>query len=91
MAEVHKPACAATGSLLDPTGDAHQLHVVDPHRLHLPDNFVLSAGLNVGTVISAIIIFFTLQLPQGGQLGTLNWWGNTVCLELSPSPPPLLL
>ncbi|EFP80734.2 uncharacterized protein PGTG_06690 [Puccinia graminis f. sp. tritici CRL 75-36-700-3] len=44
-------------------------------------NFVLSAGLDVGTVIGAIVIFFTLQLPRGGQLGTLNWWGNTVYLE----------
>ncbi|PLW42849.1 hypothetical protein PCASD_07221 [Puccinia coronata f. sp. avenae] len=44
-------------------------------------NFVLSAGLDVGTVIGAIIIFFTLQLPRGGQLGTLNWWGNTVYLD----------
>ncbi|KAH9447028.1 hypothetical protein Pst134EA_029013 [Puccinia striiformis f. sp. tritici] len=44
-------------------------------------NFVLSAGLDVGTVIGAIVIFFTLQLPKGGQLGTLNWWGNTVYLE----------
>ncbi|MBW0525345.1 hypothetical protein O181_065060 [Austropuccinia psidii MF-1] len=41
-------------------------------------NFVLSAGLDVGTVISAVMIFFTLQLPNGGSIATLKWWGNTV-------------
>jgi len=43
-------------------------------------NFVLSAGLDVGTVISGIVIFLALQLPKGGAL-QLNWWGNTVYTE----------
>lgn len=46
-------------------------------------NFVLSAGLDVGTVISAIVIFLTVQLPRPGADGTLNWWGNTVYVKLS--------
>ncbi|KAH9814731.1 OPT oligopeptide transporter protein-domain-containing protein [Melampsora americana] len=41
-------------------------------------NFVLSAGLDVGTVISAIVIFLTVQLFRPGSDATLNWWGNTV-------------
>ncbi|GAA5921817.1 hypothetical protein JCM1841_005552 [Sporobolomyces salmonicolor] len=40
-------------------------------------NFVLSAGLDSGTVLSGIFIFFTLQLPKAGSLA-INWWGNTV-------------
>ncbi|KAL4079124.1 OPT oligopeptide transporter protein-domain-containing protein [Scleroderma citrinum] len=39
-------------------------------------NYVTSAALDSGTVISALVIFFTLQFPNGGV--TLNWWGNTV-------------
>lgn len=31
-------------------------------------NFVLSAGLDAGTVLSGLFIFFTLQLPKGGSL-----------------------
>ncbi|KAF5384567.1 hypothetical protein D9757_006480 [Collybiopsis confluens] len=40
-------------------------------------NYVTSAALDCGTVISLIFIFFTLQFPRGGQI-SLNWWGNTV-------------
>ncbi|KAI9630210.1 hypothetical protein KEM48_012153 [Puccinia striiformis f. sp. tritici PST-130] len=81
-------------SMLDSTCNAYQLHswiLVGfifqyvlrrmKFRWWSKYNFVLSAGLDVGTVIGAIVIFFTLQLPKGGQLGTLNWWGNTVYLE----------
>jgi hypothetical protein len=39
-------------------------------------NYVLSAGLDSGTILAVIVIFFTLQLPfQNGGL-TVNWWGN---------------
>jgi OPT family oligopeptide transporter len=40
-------------------------------------NYVTSAALDCGTVISLLIIFFTLQFPKGGSI-VLNWWGNTV-------------
>jgi len=39
-------------------------------------NYVLSSALDSGTVISIIVIFFTLQLPKGGV--QVNWWGNLV-------------
>ncbi|ORY88573.1 OPT oligopeptide transporter [Leucosporidium creatinivorum] len=41
-------------------------------------NFVLSAGLDAGTVCSAVFIFFTLMLPKGG---TICEWGNNVFAE----------
>lgn len=31
-------------------------------------NFILSAGLDSGTILSALVIFFTLQLPKGGSI-----------------------
>ena len=33
----------------------------------------------VGTVISLIFIFLTLQFPKGGV--NLDWWGNTVFMN----------
>ncbi|KAG9312163.1 OPT-domain-containing protein [Chiua virens] len=39
-------------------------------------NYVTSAALDSGTVLSAIVIFFTLSFPAGGV--SLKWWGNTV-------------
>lgn len=39
-------------------------------------NYILSAALDAGTILSAIIIFFFLYLPKGGI--EFNWWGNTV-------------
>lgn len=39
-------------------------------------NYVTSAALDSGTILSALVIFFTLQYPNGGVY--LNWWGNTV-------------
>ncbi|KAI0314622.1 OPT oligopeptide transporter protein-domain-containing protein [Amylostereum chailletii] len=42
-------------------------------------NYITSAALDTGTVLSLIIIFFTLQFPKGGI--NLNWWGNTVYAE----------
>ncbi|KAF8628146.1 hypothetical protein AX15_004065 [Amanita polypyramis BW_CC] len=43
-------------------------------------NYVTSAALDSGTVISLIFIFFTLQFPKGGNIN-LNWWGNNVFLN----------
>ncbi|KAG1723121.1 OPT oligopeptide transporter protein-domain-containing protein [Suillus paluster] len=39
-------------------------------------NYVTSAALDTGTVLSLIVIFFTLDFPKGGLY--INWWGNTV-------------
>ncbi|KAH9975603.1 OPT oligopeptide transporter [Russula compacta] len=39
-------------------------------------NYLLSTGLDGGTIIGLIVIFFSVQLPKGGF--NVNWWGNTV-------------
>ncbi|KDR72867.1 hypothetical protein GALMADRAFT_228557 [Galerina marginata CBS 339.88] len=44
-------------------------------------NYVLSAALDSGVAISAVLIFFILQYPKNGTIGidTIQvWWGNTV-------------
>lgn len=44
-------------------------------------NYVLSAALDSGVAISAVLIFFILQYPKNGEIGLNNvqvWWGNTV-------------
>ncbi|KAI0779970.1 OPT oligopeptide transporter [Fomes fomentarius] len=44
-------------------------------------NYVLSAALDSGVAISAILIFFCLQYPMNGDIGKFTiqtWWGNTV-------------
>ncbi|KAJ7594866.1 OPT oligopeptide transporter protein-domain-containing protein [Mycena floridula] len=40
-------------------------------------NYVTSAALDSGTVLSLMVVFFTLQFPKNGTL-SVNWWGNTV-------------
>ncbi|GAA5877802.1 hypothetical protein JCM16303_000242 [Sporobolomyces ruberrimus] len=40
-------------------------------------NFILSAGLDSGTVLSGIFIFLALSLPRDGTI-SLQWWGNEV-------------
>ncbi|PHH71270.1 hypothetical protein CDD82_6607 [Ophiocordyceps australis] len=40
-------------------------------------NFVLSAALSAGVAVSAIFIFFTVQLANV----EINWWGNSVISE----------
>ncbi|KAF8648518.1 hypothetical protein AX16_006224 [Volvariella volvacea WC 439] len=40
-------------------------------------NYVASAALDSGTVISLMFIFFSLQFPRGGSI-SVNWWGNSV-------------
>jgi OPT family small oligopeptide transporter len=43
-------------------------------------NYVLSAALDSGLAVSAVLIFFILQYPKNGTIGigVQNWWGNTV-------------
>ncbi|KIL55880.1 hypothetical protein M378DRAFT_188634 [Amanita muscaria Koide BX008] len=40
-------------------------------------NYVTSAAMDSGTVISLIFIFLTLQFPKGGSI-EVDWWGNSV-------------
>jgi len=44
-------------------------------------NYVLSAAMDSGVAVSAVLIFFCLQYPMNGSIG-LNtiqaWWGNTI-------------
>ncbi|KAJ7469724.1 oligopeptide transporter [Mycena latifolia] len=47
-------------------------------------NYVLSAALDSGVAVSAVLIFFILQYPKNGNIGidTIQvWWGNTVWLN----------
>ncbi|KAI5122711.1 hypothetical protein M0805_009764 [Coniferiporia weirii] len=44
-------------------------------------NYVLSAALDSGVAVGAILVFFCLQFPRDGTVGqnTIEkWWGNTV-------------
>ncbi|KAF8237000.1 OPT oligopeptide transporter, partial [Tricholoma matsutake] len=44
-------------------------------------NYVLSAALDSGVAVSILVIFFCLQYPMNGAIGTKTlslWWGNTV-------------
>jgi len=43
-------------------------------------NYILSAALDGGVALSAIAIFFTLQVWKSGGVN-LVWWGNTVWLN----------
>ena len=45
-------------------------------RWWLRFNYILSAGLDIGVSLGAILVFFALQYANGGVV--LNWWGNTV-------------
>lgn len=43
-------------------------------------NYVLSAALDAGVAVMAILIFFILQYPRNGEIGleTIQvWWGNS--------------
>jgi hypothetical protein len=39
-------------------------------------NYLTAVGLDAGVIFALIIIFFSLQLPNGGV--NVNWWGNNV-------------
>lgn len=40
-------------------------------------NFVVAAAFPAGIAISAVVIFFALELPGSGSLN-IDWWGNSV-------------
>jgi len=43
-------------------------------------NYVLSAALDSGVAVAAVLIFFILQYPKNGDIGidtVQSWWGNT--------------
>ncbi|PFH50769.1 hypothetical protein AMATHDRAFT_3624 [Amanita thiersii Skay4041] len=42
-------------------------------------NYILSAALDAGVALGAILVFFCLLYPRGGI--ELNWWGNTVWMN----------
>jgi len=42
-------------------------------------NYILSLALDFGVGMAALVIFFTVVYPGGGQ--DLKWWGNTVYLN----------
>ncbi|KAG5730198.1 hypothetical protein E4T56_gene11694 [Termitomyces sp. T112] len=47
-------------------------------------NYVLSAALDAGVAVSAVLIFFCLQFPRDGTIGLNNiqtWWGNSVYIN----------
>ncbi|KAJ7511034.1 OPT oligopeptide transporter [Mycena galericulata] len=47
-------------------------------------NYVLSAALDSGVAVSAVLIFFILQYPKNGTIGLntiQSWWGNSVWLN----------
>ncbi|KAF5319703.1 hypothetical protein D9619_008669 [Psilocybe cf. subviscida] len=50
-------------------------------------NYVLSAALDSGLAVSAVLIFFILQYPENGNIGIAvqNWWGNTVPFNTADS------
>jgi len=51
-------------------------------------NYVLSAALDSGTAIGTLIVFFALQYPRDGNIGTNTigrWWGNTVYTNTADS------
>jgi hypothetical protein len=45
---------------------------------------VLSAALDSSYALGVVVIFFTLQYPDSGNIGLKTiqqWWGNTVYLN----------
>ncbi|KAL0956572.1 hypothetical protein HGRIS_002709 [Hohenbuehelia grisea] len=57
-------------------------------------NYVLSASLDAGVSISALLVFFILQYPANGSIGanTLQkWWGNTVFMNTADARGTALL
>lgn len=53
-------------------------------------NFILSAGLDSGTILSALVIFFTLQLPKGGSICASLASRLWSCVALPADARPLL-
>ena len=47
---------------------------------------MLSAALDSGVAVGAVLIFFCLQYPKNGNIGLDNvqtWWGNTYVVFFS--------
>ncbi|KAG6841177.1 hypothetical protein C0991_001102 [Blastosporella zonata] len=47
-------------------------------------NYVLSAAMDSGVAVSAVLIFFILQYPKNGTIGLntiQSWWGNSVYIN----------
>ncbi|KAJ7579282.1 small oligopeptide transporter [Mycena floridula] len=47
-------------------------------------NYITSAALDAGTALGVILVFFCLQYPDRGKLGSTTiqkWWGNVVFKE----------
>lgn len=42
-------------------------------------NYVLASSFPTGIAVTAVIIFFALQIPKGGL--EIDWWGNNVVNE----------
>ncbi|KAF8141025.1 small oligopeptide transporter [Mycena galopus ATCC 62051] len=50
-------------------------------RRQVPRYHILAAALDAGVAFCFLVIFFALELPKAGTIGTTNilqWWGNTV-------------
>ena len=44
-------------------------------------NYILSAALDSSVAVGSVLIFFILQYPKNGEIGSgtvQTWWGNTV-------------
>jgi len=57
-------------------------------------NYVLSAALDSGVAVAAVLIFFILQYPRNGTIGANNiqkWWGNTVPFDTADAKGTPLL
>ncbi|KAG6836671.1 hypothetical protein H0H93_005089 [Arthromyces matolae] len=47
-------------------------------------NYVLSAAMDSGVAVAAVLIFFILQFPKNGTIGEntiQTWWGNSVYMN----------
>jgi hypothetical protein len=44
-------------------------------------NYVAASAFSAGVAISAVVIFFALEIPNVSIGGADGWWGNTVSYE----------
>lgn len=42
-------------------------------------NYVIAAAFPTGIAVTAVIVFFGLEIPKGGI--AVTWWGNTVSYQ----------
>ncbi|KAH0835722.1 OPT oligopeptide transporter [Lanmaoa asiatica] len=66
-------------------GFIFQYHIRRKHFLWWTKyNYILSAAMDSGVAVGVILIFFVLQYPKNGAIGSTTvqtWWGNTVFLN----------